>query len=186
MPRTYADFDSWHMSLAPNLRVRAAFDYEIPPAREQAAAAIRSELAACEVITRVLRDDPETIQLFEYHSVIVGGFAMLFLSAEGQQALTNGEFDFGAPAARHLVSRAERPAAIYWWALWGRGWMRGGLRGIVDLLQQSRYCAADLFAVPFTADGLRFMTNLGFAPSAGCRPGLLQYVRQPHYTDHGV
>lgn len=159
--------------------VRSPNIEELSDLRTQAFLAIKAELASTDQIAAVLSRDSRTIWAFERDGLLVGGFAMLFLSRSGVAALHAATFNFQAPSHHLLVSKDETPAGIYWWALWGRGVMRGAFGRIAALLRQPELLHADLWAVPFTESGLHFMTNLGFSPFSCAQPGLLRYSRSP-------
>jgi hypothetical protein len=76
-----------------------------------------------------------------------------------------------------LTRRNQAPAAIYAWAMAGRGRAAAGLGNVASRLRASPYSWADYYAQPATADGARFLAQLGFAPTPSFQRDLWTYRR---------
>jgi len=125
------------------------------------------------IITR----DRDQVQLFHAGPRLVGLYAMLFLNRNGLEALLADRFDGANPCIEHLAQTAANPAAIYTWFVACPGRAVSGFGNVSQLLQGKRFAAADLYARPASAAGLRLMSGIGYVP-VSCDPnGLHRYTR---------
>jgi len=109
---------------------------------------------------------------------LIGAFALLKLNALGVARLVAGRMTMADPALETLAETDEVPAGVYFWALLARGRARLGVSRVLRWLQEPRLRRADLWATPVTADGQRFVDNLGFRPVAATPvAGLCRYTR---------
>lgn len=134
-------------------------------------------LAREATVARVVRAHPDTLWTFKRNGNLVGGFAFLMLNAGGLAALFADELDLSDPPADALAVFGARPAAIYVWALLGSAVGSEGIARVIVRMQRHPYERSDLFALPATQDGLRFMRGLGFLPVSGHLRSLHRYVR---------
>lgn len=140
----------------------------------QAISAISISQSAVE---RVFGHHPECIFPFRQHGRIEGGIAYLFLNEQGLEALLLDEIDFSAPDVALLARRNEAPSAIYAWAMAARGRAAAGLGNVALRLRAAPYTWADYYAQPATADGARFLAQLGFERTPSFQPDLWTYRR---------
>ena len=92
------------------------------------------------------------------------------LNRLGLEALIGDALDLGDPPTSVLAAPGDRPAGIYVWALLRSSAVAAeGIARVIVRLQQFPYERSDLFALPATPDGLRFMRGLGFRPVPGIR-----------------
>ncbi len=157
-------------------KVRRESPQDVRPLLELAQALIGGQLAAEDVVRTVAARHPDTLWTFVRDSRVVGGLAMLILNAAGLRALLTGTIDTHDPEEDFLATPAETPAAIY---LWGFGQASGseGILNVFARLQSAPYASANLYAVPVTANGLRFLKSWGFRSIAGHPRDLHEYVR---------
>jgi hypothetical protein len=100
------------------------------------------------------------------------------LNRRGVEALIGDALDLGDPPTSVLAAPGDRPAGIYVWALLRSSAVAAeGIARVIVRLQQFPYERSDLFALPATPDGLRFMRGLGFRPVPGHPRSLHHYVR---------
>jgi hypothetical protein len=179
-PMEQPPFETMALPVDGALRARAPRPDEIGPMLALAAAAIGAPLASVEAVGAVAAHDPESVWLFERAGHAVGTFAMLHLNAAGVAALEAGRLDLRAPPVGALAEPSERPAGIYFWAMFARGRAAAGVATVFQRLRTGRYRGVDLYALPYTADGRRFADRLGFEPlnAAGCA-GLMRCARAP-------
>jgi len=163
----------------PRLRVEArpAKTSDIPALLHHAERAIGVSLAAEAPVARVMRAHPDSLWSFWTGGRLVGGFAMLMLNSQGLEALVQDRIDLADPPADVLAVPGQRPAAIYVWAVLGAAAASEGIARVIFRLRQHPYERSDVFALPATGDGLRFMRGLGFRPVPGHPRSLHRYVR---------
>jgi hypothetical protein len=135
-------------------------------------------LAPAITVARIARAHPDSLWGFWRHDCFVGGFAFLMLNRRGVEALLGDAIDLADPPPSVLAAPGDRPAAIYVWALLRSSAVAAeGIARVIVRLQQFPYERSDLFALPATPDGLRFMRGLGFRPIPGHPRALHHYVR---------
>ena len=162
------------------IQVRAPRRDEVPDLLAMAAAAIGAPLAQPDVVARILDHDPESFWVFQREGRILGGVAFLHLSPRGMQQLIAGSIDLRAPDPQLLCARGERRVGIYVWALFGRGRAGVGISRTIEHLRGERFRGIDLWAVPHTNDGQRFLRCLGFRPAFAETADLYRYPRGEH------
>lgn len=126
---------------------------------------------------RLIRFDPDMIQLFYRSDEIIGLYAMLFLNSSGLRALLSDELNAHTPSISHLAPAPEQPKAIYNWLVILPGQAASGFSVMSELLYRKRYAAADLYARPLTDEGLRIMLSLGYRLLPGHKSKLYRYER---------
>lgn len=100
------------------------------------------------------------------------------LNRHGVEALIGDALDLGDPPTSVFAAPGDRPAGIYVWALLRSSAVAAeGIARVIVRLQQFPYERSDLFALPATPDGLRFMRGLGFRPVPGHPRSLHHYLR---------
>jgi hypothetical protein len=156
--------------------VRRARPEEVRQLMQLAQVLIGGQLAAEYVVRRVVARHPDSLWTFVRDHRLIGGLAMLILNASGLEALLTGAFDAFDPDVEFLATPVEAPAAIY---LWGFAQLSGseGVLSVFSRLQSAPYGSANIYAVPVTANGLRFLTSWGFRSIPGHRRELHEYVR---------
>lgn len=163
--------------------VRPAQLHELPDLLAEASDAIGAPLADLGVVQRVLAHDPDSIWAFESRGRLRGGVSFLHLSEAGVAALIAGTLDPRTPDLALLAGPEERPAGVYIWAVIGRGRAAAPLSHAFVRLRGPRYAAADLWALPFSADGHRFAASTGFEPLPE-RPDLYRLRRRTNPISH--
>jgi len=99
-------------------------------------------------------------------------------------AADNDTIDLSDPPASVFAAPGDRPGGIYVWALLRSSAVAAeGIARVIVRLQQFPYERSDLFALPATPDGLRFMRGLGFRPVAQHPRALHRYVRVANRKD---
>jgi hypothetical protein len=156
---------------------RPAAHHELPTMVATAHQAISAISIGYDVVERVFRHHPECIFPFRRGGKIVGGVAWLFLNEMGLDALLLDEINFSDPDLALLTQRNQAPAAIYAWAIAARGRAAAGLGNVASRLRSAPYSWADYYAQPATADGARFLAQLGFAPTPSFQRDLWTYRR---------
>jgi hypothetical protein len=125
---------------------------------------------------------PDSLWCFWRRDRLVGGVALLMLNRSGCAALHDDSIDLGNPPPAIFASAGQRPAAIYVWAILGAAIASEGIAQVIVRLQQPPYEQADIFALPATADGLRFTRGLGFHLVPQHPRALYRYVRLANRT----
>jgi hypothetical protein len=143
---------------------------------------IGGQLAAEAVVRAVAARHPDSLWTFLRDDRLIGGLAMLILNGVGLKALLCGTIDAQNPEADFLATPFEAPAGIY---LWGFGQMSGseGILNVFARLQAAPYKSANIYAVPVTSNGLRFLKSWGFQSIPGHPRDLHEYIRltnRPH------
>lgn len=173
------DFDLMTFRPRPGCIARRPLAGELPALVARVAAALGVDLADCALIDRVAAADPDSVWVFDCGGRAAGGFAFLFLTAEGVARMLDGRLDMRAPELRFLAHAGERPEGVYLWALLARGRAAAALPQVLAMLRGPRFCEADLWAAPVTRDGERFVENLGFVRAPGTAlPNLRHYPRR--------
>lgn len=174
----WVDFDSATFVDSSDVLARPALPAEVPELFAQVSHGINAAIAAESVVAGLAMRDSESVWAFERNGRLVGAFALLKLNALGVERLVGGRMDMRDPAPRTLAGPQDAPAGVYFWALLARGRARLGVSRVLRWLQEPRFQRADLWATPVTADGQRFVDNLGFLPVAGSPvTGLCRYRR---------
>lgn len=173
-----ADFDTTRFVDSMDVLARPARASEVPELFALVSHGIDAAIADQSVVSSLAARDPEALWAFEREGRLVGAFALLKLNALGVARLVAGRMDMRDPAPETLAEPDEAPAGVYFWALLARGRARLGVSRVLNWLQEPRFARADLWATPVTADGQRFVDNLGFLPVAGSPvAGLCRYTR---------
>src|SRR5581483_3652950 len=126
-------------------------------------------LTTTDVIHRVMSFNPDSFwaiarrDRFDAKAPSGDGFvAFLMLNDAGVQRLIAGTLDTKNPDLAYLAAQNERPAGIYIWATHARGRMVGGVPLAFEKIWTPLCRAADVYARAVTADGERFLGELGF------------------------
>ena len=122
-------------------------------------------LASTDQIKSLQNRDPDSVWIFQRNGELKGGIGLLMLNETGANALFEGGLDRSTPQSAYLADPAEKPAAIYLWALLARG---SAILGLFDLNQRchgGRLSGVDLLATSRTLGGARAMRLFGFAPA---------------------
>ena len=164
------------------VQARQANSSDIPMVLRAAEAAIGAPLADETVVRDLVRAHPDTVWVFWRNGLIVGGVALLMLNATGIARLIANRIDLKRPPVDLLAPPGHPPAAIYVWALLGRLTHAEGVSRVIVRLQQPPYRQSDMFALPATADGLRFLHRLGFRLVPNDQRSLYRYVRLANRT----
>ena len=167
------------VSLPPRQRVEAARAQasDIGALLANAETAMGVSLAPEATIARIMRAHPDTLWTFKRNGRLIGGFAFLMLNANGLAALLADKLDLSDPPISVLAASEASPAGIYVWALLGSAVGSEGIARVIVRMQHQPYRRSDLFALPATEDGLRFMRGLGFVPVPGHPRSLHRYAR---------
>jgi hypothetical protein len=171
------EFDLISLPPRPRIHVKHADIHDVPPLLQYAEGVMGVSLACEATVARVACANPDTLWSFWRNGRLVGGFAVLMLNAAGLAALLDGTMDLSNPPAQLLARAGERPAGLYVWAVLGSAVGAEGVAHVIRRLQRRPYEAADVFALPATDDGLRFMRGLGFRAVPGHPRALHRYVR---------
>ncbi len=131
-------------------------------------------------LVQFLRDDPESIFIFQRGGRLLGGVAFLYLNDRGFDALVLDDIDLKRPRRDFLARAEEDVAAIYTWALAGHGRAVLGLGNVAAYLRKPRFIAADYYAQPSTAAGRDLLVALGFKPTPSFQPDLWCFQRSRH------
>jgi|SRR5947209_15973198 len=121
--------------------------------------------------------DAESILTFRRNQKLLGAVAFIYFDRRGHEALLSGDIDLNRPDLGLLTDRSEEVAAIYVWAIVGRGRAMAGLGNVSTFLSQKRFVLANIYAHAASADGLSLMTALGFEPLPYSRRELWRYER---------
>jgi predicted GNAT family N-acyltransferase len=145
-------------------------------------------LTSTDVIHRVMSFNPDAFwaiarrERFDARAPSGDGFvAFLMLNEAGMQRLIEGTLDTKNPELAYLAAQNEKPAGIYIWAVHARGRMVGGVPLAFEKIWTPLYRDADVYARAVTADGERFLGELGFDRGATYKglttPRLYMYRR---------
>ena len=157
----------------------------IPRAREEMGGG-----AANEAVHRVARHNPDSLwgiarrdRYAAGDAAAEGYVAFLMLNEEGADQLLSGRLDATDPPLRFLTRQNEKPAAIYFWGVYARGMIAGGVPLAFEKTWTPLYCDAPLFTRPVTMEGLRLADSLGFRRGAKFKgrfaPQFHMYPRGP-------
>jgi len=183
-PRRLKEFDDVTLPAGQRVEARRVRIADIPLLLGQGEAGMGVALAPAITVARVARAHPDSLWGFWRHERFVGGFAFLMLNRRGIEALLDDTIDLSDPPASVLAAAGDRPAGIYVWALLRSSAVAAeGIARVIVRLQQFPYERSDLFALPATHDGLRFMRGLGFRPVAQHPRALHRYVRVANRKD---
>jgi len=128
-------------------------------------------------LAQFLRNDPETIFVFQRQGRVLGGAAFLYLNERGHDALILDDIDLKNPAAEFLATAGSPVSAIYTWALAGHGRAVIGLGNVAAYHRRERFAGADYYAQPATPAGRDLLRALGFRPTPSFQPDLWTYPR---------
>lgn len=177
-PRRLKEFDDVTLPAGQRVEARRIRIADIPLLLGQGEAGMGVALAPAITVARIARAHPDSLWGFWRHDRFVGGFAFLMLNRRGVEALLDDTIDLTDPPAGVLAVPGDRPAGIYVWALLRCSAVAAeGIARVIVRLQQFPYDRSDLFALPATSDGLRFMRGLGFEPVPEHPRALHRYVR---------
>jgi hypothetical protein len=137
-------------------------------------------------LAQFLRDDPESIFVFQRSGKLLGGIAFLYLNCRGHDALLLDAIDLRNPSRDCLARADEEVSAIYVWALVGHGRAVAGLGNVAEYLRGPRFVSADYFAQPSTTAGRNLLNAIGFEPIPSFQPDLWRYERPWHRAPRGV
>lgn len=176
--RRLREFDEVTLPAGQRVEARRVRIGDLPLLLGQGAAGMGVALAPAVTVARIARAHPDSLWGFWRHDHFVGGFAFLMLNRRGVEALIGNALDLGDPPTSVLAAPGDRPAGIYVWALLRSSAVAAeGIARVIVRLQQFPYERSDLFALPATPDGLRFMRGLGFRPVPEHPRSLHHYVR---------
>jgi hypothetical protein len=156
--------------------VRRARPEEVGPLLCLAHSVIGGSLAGEATVRRVMALQSDSVWAFLQASKLRGGMALLILNSTGEKALLAGALDTRDPAQAMLARAAQPASAIYVWAVAHRS-AGDGIVKIFAKLKVPRYVSANVYAVPATEAGRRWMQGWGFAPIRGDPRNLHRYVR---------
>jgi hypothetical protein len=177
-PGRLREFDQVTLPAGQRVEARRVRIGDIPLLLGHGEAGMGVALAPAITVARIARAHPDSLWGFWRHDRFVGGFAFLMLNRHGVAALIGDALDLGDPPTSVLAAPGDRPAGIYVWALLRSSAVAAeGIARVIVRLQQFPYERSDLFALPATPDGLRFMRGLGFRPVPGHPRSLHHYLR---------
>jgi len=141
-------------------------------------------LAEAQIVQKVARFHPDCFWGIAHKgrdeaSKASGFAAMLPLNDQGLGLLACKEFDGSNPDLSLLARPHEKPAGIYFWALYAPGPLSGGLALFMELLSTSLYGDVDIFSCPNTDAGHRFNLACGLKKGA-----TIDGVLAPHLYVH--
>jgi predicted GNAT family N-acyltransferase len=121
------------------------------------------------VIQRIMEVNPDSIWAVARKSSFdpadpkgEGFFSTLMLTREGLDALVTGTLDCASPDPRLIARPGERPAGIYFWAVYAPGTLAYAAALIVEKMSEAPYDGVPFFSHPNTREGYRFTESLGF------------------------
>lgn len=183
-PRRRKEFDDVTLPAGQRVEAKRVRIADIPLLLGQGEAGMGVALAPAITVARIARAHPDSLWGFWRHARFVGGFAFLMLNRQGVEGLIDDTLDLSDPPASVLAAPGDRPAGIYVWALLRSAAVAAeGIARVIVRLQQFPYERSDLFALPATSDGLRFMRGLGFQPVPEHPRALHRYVRVANRKD---
>jgi hypothetical protein len=121
--------------------------------------------------------DPESILTFSRNQKLLGAVAFIYFDSGGHEALLSDEIDLKRPDFGLLADRSDEVAAIYVWAIVGKGRAMAGLGNVSTFLSQKRFVSANIYAHAASTDGLNLMDALGFGRLPFSRRELWRYER---------
>jgi hypothetical protein len=176
------EFDLVTLPLRQRVDARRGQIGDIPLLLRYAEAAMGVPLAPEATVARIACAHPDSVWSFWRHDRLVGGVALLMLNCRGLAALLDDSLDLRDPPPATFANAGARPAAIYVWAILGAAIASEGIAHAIVHLQQYPYELADVFALPATDDGLRFMRGLRFSLVPEHPRALYRYVRLANRT----
>jgi predicted GNAT family N-acyltransferase len=146
--------------------------------------------AANEAVHRIVRHNPDSLwgiarrdRYAAGDAAAEGYVAFLMLNEEGANQLLSGKLDATDPPLCLLTRQNEKPAAIYFWGVYARGLIAGGVPLAFEKTWTPLYRDAPLFTRPVTMEGLRLADSLGFRRGAKFKgrfaPQFHMYPRGP-------
>jgi predicted GNAT family N-acyltransferase len=136
-----------------------------------------SPMASFATVLRVYRRNPDTILAFARErrsgdsSSPIGFLAHLPLNAEGLNALLDGRLNTKNPDDRYLARQHERPAALYYWAMYFTSEVGGGLALALERMTSEKYRDLPIYCKAATKEGWDILTSLGFTDGAAYPDG---------------
>jgi predicted GNAT family N-acyltransferase len=91
-----------------------------------------------------------------------GFIAMLPLNDLGMRLLALDALNASSPNTKFLAKPGERPAGIYWWAIFAPGPLAAGMALFMQKVACEPYAGLDIYARPVTEEGRHFLEVLGF------------------------
>jgi GNAT superfamily N-acetyltransferase len=132
-----------------------------------------SPIASFPSVLRVYRRNPDTILAFSRGShdedsrgANMGFLAHLPLNAEGHLALLDGKLNTIEPQSCYLARQNERPAALYYWAVYFTPEIGGGLALALERMTSDKYRNLPVFCKAATKEGWEILRSLGFTDGA--------------------
>jgi hypothetical protein len=144
----------------------------------QAREGIPGVLVSEQTALRVLNINPDSFFAIRRFGQIIGGVSYLFLTEDGLDRLILDELDFSNPDPEVLTPPGREPAAIYIWACAAKGRAAAGLGTPCWRLRHWPYGRADYYAQPNTAEGVRFVQQLGFERTPSFQRDLWTFRRR--------
>ncbi len=146
--------------------------------------------ASNEAVHRVVRHNPDSLWGIARRDRYAAGeasaegyVAFLMLREEGADQLLSGKLDASDPPLCLLTRQNEKPVAIYFWGVYARGMIAGGVPLAFEKTWTPLYRDAPLFTRPVTIEGLRLADSLGFRRGAKFKgrfaPQFHMYPRGP-------
>lgn len=176
-PNRRKDLDFVRIPRRTRILARRVGPEELEPLLSVANSAVGSALAAKEVVAGIAAAHPDAVWAFKLDGKIVGGVALLMLNAEGLDALLCGAIDLLEPPVRYVTDPSIPPAGIYVWAVVGPSVAAEGILRVLAEMKAPHYARSDFYAMPNTADGVRFTERMGFRLIPGHPQRLYRYVR---------
>lgn len=127
---------------------------------------------------RILSHDPDAICAIKRNGKLAGLYAYLTLNETGVSDLKNNLLNTGDPPLSRLSPPNVSPAAIYIWAIVGRGLASEMMCHLSLRLRAPHLRTSDIYAVPTTPEGERFILRLGFEWVRCAHPNLVGYRRR--------
>jgi hypothetical protein len=128
-------------------------------------------------LERYFAYDPESILTFRRNQKLLGAVAFIYFDSKGHEALLSDDIDLERPDLGLLADQSGEVAAIYVWAIVGKGRAMAGLGNVSTFLSQKRFLSANIYAHAASADGLNLMDALGFEPIPCSQKELWRYER---------
>lgn len=139
-------------------------------------------MASADEAIRVFRHNPACIMALARKSksdpaapAAEGFIAMLPLNKIGMDLLALDALEATKPNVKFICGPDERPACIYWWAIFAPGLGAAGMALFMEKLASERYTGLDIYARPVTAEGHHFVKDLGFTEGAE-----IEHIHAPH------
>jgi predicted GNAT family N-acyltransferase len=137
------------------------------------AAARIPAIASFSTVLRVYHRNPDTILAFSRGShddrsrgPSMGFLAHLPLNGEGHLALLDGKLNTIDPQTCYLARQHERPAALYYWAMYFTPDIGGGLALALERMTSDKYRDLPIFCKAATKEGWELLRSLGFTDGA--------------------